>query len=77
VRRGAIDWELSDLVDGQGGFATTLTYPDRLRLRAIVRKVHLAHYPSDLVTDLQADRMIDVIAPATAAYLIRLNWSKL
>ena len=74
--RGEIDWELSDLIDGQGGFATTLTYRDRLRLRAIVRKVHLEHYPAHLVTDGYADRVIDVIGPETAAYLIRLNLDK-
>jgi hypothetical protein len=41
-----------------------------------VRKVHLSHYPSDLVDDRMADRLIDVIAPETAAYLIRLNLEK-
>jgi hypothetical protein len=76
VRRGEIDWDLSDLVEQQGGFSTTLSWPDRLRLRAIVRRVHMAHFPSELVTDREADRMIDVIAPGTAAYLIRLNLDK-
>jgi hypothetical protein len=76
LRRGEIDWDLSDLVDRQGGFATTLTYRDRLRLRSIVRRVHLSHYPRDLVDDRMADRLIEIIAPATAAYLIRLNLDK-
>ena len=71
AERLAIDWDLSDLIEGQGGFATTLSYGDRLKLRSIVKKVHMKHYPSELLTDLQADRMIDVIAPGTAAYLIR------
>lgn len=66
-----IDWRLSDLIDREGGFATTLSYSDRLRLRAIVKRVHMQHYPGDLVTDYEADRIIDVIAPGTAAYLIR------
>ena len=69
--RLAIDWDLSDLVERQGGFSTSLSYPDRLKLRAIVKKVHMRHYPAELLTDLEADRMIDVIAPGTAAYLIR------
>lgn len=76
MRRGEIDWQLSDLVDKQGGFSTTLSFQDRQRLRAIVRKVHMKHYPAELVTDREADRMIDVIAPSTAAYLIRLNMDK-
>jgi hypothetical protein len=76
MMRGQIDWDLSDLVDRQGGFATTLSYRDRLRLRSIVRKVHLKHYPTEMVSDRLADRMIDVIAPETAAYLIRQQLDK-
>jgi len=71
AERLAIDWNLSDLIEAQGGFSTSLSYPDRLKLRAIVKKVHMRHYPAELLTDLEADRMIDVIAPGTAAYLIR------
>ena len=67
----AIDWQLDALVQREGGFTTDLRFSDRLKLRAIVRKVHMKHYPAELVTDLEADRMIEVIAPATAAYLIR------
>lgn len=66
-----IDWRLSDLIDREGGFSTTLSYSDRLKLRAIVKRVHMQHYPGESVTDLEADRIIDVIAPGTAAYLIR------
>ena len=77
MRRGEIDWELDALVECQGGFSTTLSYRDRLRLRAIVKKVHMQHFPAEMVSDYEADRMIDVIAPATVAYLIRLNEEKL
>ena len=73
MRRGEIDWQLSDLVERQGGFATTLSFPDRIRLRAIVKRVHMAYFPRELVSDREADRMIDVIAPGTAAYLIRAD----
>jgi len=71
AERLPIDWNLSDLIDRQGGFSTSLSWPDRLKLRSIVKKVHMKHHPAELITDLQADRMIDVIAPGTAAYLIR------
>jgi len=71
VERLPIDWDLSDLVEKQGGFSTSLSWSDRLKLRSIVKKVHMRHHPTELITDLQADRMIDVIAPGTAAYLIR------
>ena len=76
MRRGEIDWQLSDLVERQGGFATTLSFPDRIRLRAIVKRVHMAYFPRELVSDREADRMIDVIAPGTAAYLIRAHLDK-
>lgn len=66
-----VDEKLSELIERHGGFSTTLKYSDRLKLRAIVKKVHLRHYPSDMITDYEADKLIDAIAPATAAYLIR------
>jgi hypothetical protein len=74
--RGQIDWDLSDEIDQVGGFSTLLSIRDRRRLRAIVRKVHLQHYPGHLIDDLLCDRVIDAIAPETAAYLIRLNLDK-
>ena len=69
--RLAIDENLDALVTCQGGFSTTLSYSDRLKLRSIVKRVHLAHFPSEWITDYEADKLIDVIAPETAAYLIR------
>ena len=74
--RGQIDWDLSDEIDLVGGFSTTLSVKDRRRLRDIVRKVHLVHLPGHLITDFECDRVIDAIAPETAAYLIRLNLDK-
>ena len=71
VERGEIDTALDVLVEKQGGFSTELSYTDLQRLRKIVKKVHMRHYPSELLTDYEADRIIDVIAPQTAAYLIR------
>ena len=74
--RGEIDWDLSDLVDRQGGFSTTLGYSDRLKLRAVVRKVHLHYLPGDMATDGYCDAVIDAMAPETMAYLIRHNYEK-
>lgn len=71
--RGVIDWDLSDEIDQVGGFSTTLSLRDRNRLRTIVRRVHLMHYPAHTIDNLLCDRIIDVIAPETAAYLIRHN----
>jgi len=71
-----IDWALSDEIDQLGGFSTTLSFSDRQKLRAIVKRVHLRHYPGHQISDLLADRLIDVIAPETAAYLIRHHLEK-
>jgi hypothetical protein len=71
VKRGEINWELSDLIDRQGGFSTSLSFSDRLKLRAIVRKVHLRYYPGSEIDDRLCDSLIDVFAPETSAYLIR------
>jgi hypothetical protein len=66
-----IDWDLSDEIDAVGGFSTSLSFSDRQKLRAIVRRVHLQHLPAHMITDYECDRVIDVVAPETAAYLIR------
>ena len=71
MMRLAIDWDLDDLVEFQGGFSTTLSFSDLLKLRSIVRKYHLAHLPRHLQTDYECDKIIDVTGPATWAYLIR------
>lgn len=40
-----------------------LKWADHKRLRLIVRKVHMHMYPEDLMTDVEADRIIESIAP--------------
>lgn len=59
----------------QHGFSSKIEPRDRDRLRAIVKKVHLAHYPEHLITNYEADKLIDVLAPETVAYLIRKNYA--
>lgn len=71
VERGVIDHRLDLLVEKTGGFSTTLSYEDRQRLRAIVRRLHLKHFPGHMINDYECDKVIDVIAPQTSAYLIR------
>ena len=69
--RGSIDRLLDSRIEQQGGFSTTLSFTDLQRLRAVVKRVHLRMMPGHMITDLEADRVIDVIAPQTAEYLIR------
>jgi phage terminase small subunit len=71
AERLPIDWDLSDLIENQGGFSTTLSFSDRQKLRAIVRKVHLHYLPGHMATNRHCDALIDVLAPETVAYLIR------
>ena len=42
-------------------FLKSLSLKDRRRLRAIVKKVHFAHYPKDKITDYEADKLVENI----------------
>lgn len=72
-----IDHALDAKVEAEGTFASSLSWTDRQRLRAVVKRVHMQYYPVEMVTDREADRMIEAIAPGTARYLIERNWEKL
>lgn len=62
------------LGNNQLRFSEMLSVRDRNRLRSIVKRVHMRYFPAELVSNAEADRMIDVIAPETAEYLIRKHW---
>jgi len=52
-------------------FTSTISWPDRLRLRQIVKKYHLRHYPTDKLTDVECDKLIDAWGAETAGKLIK------
>jgi hypothetical protein len=52
-------------------FVSELSVADLRRLRTIVRKVHMRYHPTELVTDYEADRIIESFGPETAAQLVR------
>lgn len=52
-------------------FSVTLSVADRRRLRAIIRKVHLAHYPTEKLTDIVCDQLIDTWGPDIAGNIVR------
>lgn len=52
-------------------FASIISLEDRRRLRHIVRKVHLSHYPTDKLTDVECDKLIDSWGPEVAADIVR------
>lgn len=41
------------------GMADLLKPADRRRLRAFVKKVHFQHYPTEFLTDYEADKLVD------------------
>ena len=63
--------ELDARILKEGSWSSKLSWSDRLKLRAVVKKVHLKHFPDHLITDYECDRMIEAIAPQTAEYLIK------
>ena len=48
-----------------------ISFQDRMRLRKIVKKVHFAHYPKDIITDKEADLFIESLLPETIYKLIK------
>lgn len=52
-------------------FMSELSPADRHRLRAIVRKVHLKHYPAHMLNNYECDRLIDAWGPEIAGNIVR------
>jgi hypothetical protein len=52
-------------------FSHSISMRDRELLRTIVKKVHFKHYPKDFQTNMEADKLIDVIAPDMIERMIR------
>lgn len=73
----ALDVQLDLKVQKEGGFLSELSFQDRQRLRKVVKKVHMQHYPQEMITDREADRMIEAIAPETQRYLIERMWEQI
>lgn len=54
-------------------FVHGLSNEDLRRLREIVKRVHLKHYPKHMITDYEADKLIDAIGPETAAAVVKAS----
>lgn len=72
-----LDAKLDARVTIEGGFSTNLSFTDLQRLRKVVKGVHLKNYPQHMLTDYEADRLIDVLAPETQKYLIEKHWAQI
>jgi len=48
-----------------------ITFQDRQRLRRIVKTIHFKNYPKHLITDKEADKLIEALGPKVAEDLIK------
>ena len=54
-------------------FTSTLSIKDRNRLITIVKNVHLKYYPKDMITNYEADKLIDSFGEQTVYQLLKNN----
>ena len=54
-------------------FLKTLSLKDRRRLRAIVKKTHLSYYPTHMITDYEADKLIEAFGEETVFNMLKAN----
>ena len=54
-------------------FLKTISHQDRRRLRAVVKKVHLKNYPTEFITDKEADKLIESFAPDVVEKFIKMG----
>jgi hypothetical protein len=45
------------------GWISNLSYETLRKARAVVKQVHMRHHPKDLITDREADRIIESLGP--------------
>ena len=54
-------------------FLQSISIRDRRRLRAVVKKIHLKNYPTEMITDYEADKLIDSFAPNVVEKFLKLG----
>ena len=58
-------------------FVHDLSPEDLRRLREVVKRVHLRHYPQNMINDYEADRIIDAFGPETAGKMVKIAVDKM
>jgi hypothetical protein len=48
-----------------------ISLQDRNRLRKIVKKIHMRHFPAESVTNREADKIIESLGPKIQEHLIK------
>lgn len=54
-------------------FLNNLSLKDRNRLRSIVKRVHLKNYPTHMITDYEADKLVEAFGEETIYNLLKAN----
>ena len=54
-------------------FLKTLFLKDKRRLRTIVKKTHLSYYPKNMITDYEADKLIEAFGEETVFNMLKAN----
>tara|TARA_R100000306_G_scaffold40420_1_gene39699 strand:- start:34 stop:222 length:189 start_codon:yes stop_codon:yes gene_type:complete len=54
-------------------FLNSLSIKDRRRLRIIVKKVHLKNYPTHMITDYEADKLVEAFGEETVYNMLKSN----
>lgn len=57
-------------------FINTLSLKDRRRLRTIVKNTHLKYYPTHMITDREADKLVEAFGEETIYNLLKQNVGK-
>ena len=68
---GTVAGKIDTLKPDLGNAHFDISFQDRQRLRKIVKTIHFKHYPKDFQTNMEADKLIDVIAPDMIERMIR------
>ena len=54
-------------------FIKTLSLKDKRRLRTIVKKTHLSYYPKNMITDYEADKLVESFGEETVFNMLKAN----
>tara|TARA_R100000935_G_C2735586_1_gene123762 strand:+ start:354 stop:542 length:189 start_codon:yes stop_codon:yes gene_type:complete len=54
-------------------FLNNLSIKDRKRLRTVVKKTHLQHYPTHMITDYEADKLVEAFGEETVYNMLKAN----
>ena len=54
-------------------FLNSLSLKDRTRLRTIVKKIHLKNYPTHMITNYEADKLVEPFCEKTIYNMLKAN----